>query len=62
MLYASDRKSDVYFHTKEQIHVRCVELLMNCLLQQAPKSLLRGEGEETVDDSVNDKSKCDLVS
>ena len=61
MLYASNRKSDVYFHAKEQIHVRCVELLMNCLLQHAPRSLLRGDGEETIDDSM-DKTKNDLVS
>ena len=62
MLHASDRKRDVYFHAKEQIHVRCVELLMNCLLQPAPRSLLRDEGQETVDDSVNEKEKNDLVS
>ena len=68
MLYNSDRKGDVYFHAKEQIHVRCVELLMNCLLQNAPRSLLNDEGDLMVDKTADateneegEKEKNDLV-
>ena len=61
MLYNGDRKTDVYFHAKEQIHVRCVELMMNCLLHNVPRALLNDEADKTADQSEADKTKSDLV-